>query len=55
MIAKAAVTSNEMTLTGGGDNIATDVGGPKKNSSSQDIIFFFHIISQIRGILPGNF
>ncbi len=29
VIAKAAVTSNEMTLTGGGDNIATDVGGPK--------------------------
>ena len=29
MIAKAAVTSNEMTLTGGGDNITTDVGGPK--------------------------
>ena len=26
---KAAVTSNEMTLTGGGANIATDVGGPK--------------------------
>ena len=29
VIAKAAVTSNEMTLTGGGDNITTDVGGPK--------------------------
>ena len=29
VIAKAAVTSNEMTLTGGGSNIATDVGGPK--------------------------
>ena len=29
MIAKAAVTSNEMVLTGGGSNIATDVGGPK--------------------------
>ena len=26
MIAKAAVTSNEMTLTGGGSNIATDIG-----------------------------
>ncbi len=26
---KAAVTSNEMTLTSGGSNIATDVGGPK--------------------------
>ena len=29
VIAKAAVTSNEMTLTGGGSNIATDIGGPK--------------------------
>ena len=29
VIAKAAVTSNEMTLTAGGSNIATDVGGPK--------------------------
>ena len=29
VIAKAAVTSNEMTLTSGGANIATDVGGPK--------------------------
>ena len=29
VIAKAAVTNNEMTLTGGGDNITTDVGGPK--------------------------
>ena len=29
VIAKAAVTSNEMTLTSGGSNIATDVGGPK--------------------------
>ena len=29
VIAKAAVTSNEMALTGGGSNIATDVGGPK--------------------------
>ena len=29
VIAKAAVTSNEMALTGGGSNIATDIGGPK--------------------------
>lgn len=29
VIAKAAVTDNEMTLTGGGSNIATDIGGPK--------------------------
>ena len=29
VIAKAAFTSNEMALTGGGSNIATDIGGPK--------------------------